>query len=174
MTRIYTKKGDKGLTGLANGDSIPKTDPRICLLGALDEANAALGVVFNLLFEACHSAEAASIRRIQGEIFELGATVSRTNKTMTPLEVDHLEKWIDLYDTNNVPLKNFILPGGNPISAQLHVARGIVRRVETLLLPELQIPAYIGIYLNRLSDLLFVLARHTNKKGERDVIWTPK
>lgn len=168
VARIYTKTGDKGETGLFGGRRVSKGHERIEAVGAVDEANAAIGLSFSMGIEG--GAE------IQNELFELGAHLAGAPAEISQSRIDRLEETIDDLQKDLEPLRNFILPGGDPAAAQLHVARCAVRRAERALtrLAELEDVDPKGlIYLNRLSDLLFVLARTVNKaRGVSDVIWT--
>ncbi len=183
LTKIYTRTGDDGTTGLGTGDRVPKTDPRINAIGQIDEANAAIGMAI-----ALDDGNIPDIlRAIQHELFDIGADLSSpTSKEKQPQagtritdeQTARLETLIDQYNADLAPLKNFILPGGTPFAAALHLARTMTRRAERALvaLAESE-PDRIGpvplAYLNRLSDLLFVLARYANNKGRSDILWNP-
>ncbi|WP_373649504.1 cob(I)yrinic acid a,c-diamide adenosyltransferase [Schlesneria sp. DSM 10557] len=182
LNRIYTKTGDTGETSLGDGRRVRKTDPRIIAYGTVDELNSSLGVALC----ASPSTEITSmLTLIQNDLFDVGADLcvpeSETPLAYTPLrvtadQVEQLESWIDRANTRLEPLTSFILPGGTPASAQLHVSRTICRRaeIEVLRLMEVEsINTQILIYLNRLSDLLFVLARSANDEGKGDVLWVP-
>ena len=176
--KIYTKDGDAGETGLYGGSRVPKDAVRIQALGAVDELNAALGVALTLLTDA----EIQSVvTRIQGELFELGADLAtpleqgNTVPRMQPSETARLEAEIDRFEAELAPLRHFILPGGSPGGAALHLARAVCRRAErplvTLAFSESLNPE-AGRYLNRLSDHLFVLARLVNQRaGVPETIW---
>jgi cob(I)alamin adenosyltransferase len=170
--KIYTKAGDGGQTGLYGGQLIPKDAVRIQTLGAVDELNAALGVALIQIDDA----EIESIlRRLQGELFEVGADLAapqergETVPRIHTAETACLEAEIDRFEAELVPLRRFILPGGSSGGAALHLARAICRRAErhlvTLAFTE-DINAEIGCYLNRLSDYLFVLARLANQRTD--------
>lgn len=170
--KIYTKKGDAGETGLYGNVRVPKDDQRIRSYGTLDELNAQLGFV---LCEKLLSAELkARFLRIQGELFQLGAELATPRGKSTGIklvglpEIEKLEHEIDSMESKLAPLKTFILPGGAPASALLHLARTICRRAEretvTLNRSEPQRPDVIQ-YLNRLSDYLFVCARFANHQA---------
>ncbi|MBI5146785.1 MAG: cob(I)yrinic acid a,c-diamide adenosyltransferase [Thaumarchaeota archaeon] len=177
--KIYTKTGDDGTTGLQGGKRVSKSDLRIIAYGAVDEANSSLGVVLS------HSVDAdikELLTRIQNELFVAGSDLSnpdleKLNSRITAQMVENLEKSIDRFEAELSPLTNFILPGGHQIAAHLHMARTIVRRAETnvvALAKDEQINAHCQKYLNRLSDLLFVLARVANKRnGTSDIVWKP-
>jgi len=180
LNRIYTKTGDKGETALGDGTRLPKHALRISAYGTLDEANAAIGIV------RLHTAGDLDemLARIQNDLFDVGAdltvpeTAKRTEGRLRVLEtqVERLEYEIDTLNAELAPLTSFVLPGGSPAAAYLHLARTIVRRAERLM-TELNAkepinPAAIK-YVNRLSDFLFVASRYANDKGAKDVLWTP-
>ena len=185
LNKIYTRTGDDGTTGLVTGERVAKTHPRVEAYGTVDEANSAIGVV------RLHAVEAPlsdMLARIQNELFDLGAdlaTPERTDKPLawTPLrvtaaQVTRLEQDIDLLNAALSPLASFVLPGGTPAAAHLHVARTVCRRAERAAMLLAQTPgetvnAAALKYLNRLSDLLFVAARWANGRGEGDVLWRP-
>lgn len=180
LTKIYTRGGDKGKTSLSDGRRVPKHDPRVAAYGCVDETNAALGVA-RLKADAETDAVLA---RIQNDLFDLGAdlaTPHHENPKYPPLriqakQVKRLEAEIDEANKELSALTSFVLPGGSPLSAQLHVARTLARRAErevTLLMEREDINPEALRYINRLSDLLFVLARLANDKGAADVLWTP-
>jgi cob(I)alamin adenosyltransferase len=182
LHRIYTKSGDAGETSLGDGRRIPKTSPRIAAYGGVDELNAVLGVA--LAAGVPHDV-ARRLQHVQNDLFDLGADlcVPETETPpqgqplrVTPGQVEILEQWIDEATERLEPLTSFVLPGGTPASAHLHQARTVCRRVEleVLRLKELEIVNHWAVvYLNRLSDLLFVLARGCNDEGKGDVLWTP-
>lgn len=163
LTKIYTKTGDGGETSLANGDPVNKDSPEIRLLGAIDEANSALG-----LFSEYSN---TIISTIQNDLFDIGAEIAGSDKfKMSQSRIDWLEKIIDGYLVTQEPLHSFVLPTGG-----LHFARTIVRRAERELWwaeNYMNINDLIPKYLNRLSDLLFVMARDYNKGKEK--LWVPK
>jgi len=177
LTKIYTRGGDAGMTSLATGERRPKHDPRIEANGAVDEASSALGVARLHLSEAA----AAAIGRIQNDMFDLGADLSTPDGLdgalrIVDAQVERLEREIDALNERLRPLDSFVLPGGSPGAAHLHVARAAARRAErkatALATVETVNPAAIK-YLNRLSDLLFQMARHANDDGAADVLWVP-
>jgi len=181
LNRIYTRTGDDGSTGLADGSRRRKDDARLAAIGSVDEANAAMGVV--RLCGADDLELDLLLRRVQNDLFDLGADLATPSDDIswTPVriraaQVDALEGALDRYNEPMPALTSFILPGGSPLSAHLHLARTIVRRAErdvvTLTLSEPVNPDVLK-YLNRLSDLLFVLARHANAEGAGDVLWVP-
>lgn len=185
LSRIYTKTGDKGTTALGDGRRVAKDHLRIEAVGAVDELNAALGLAIAAGFDA---EGAELLRRAQNDLFDLGAdlcvpgTRGRGGKgTRPPLRITEahvrpLEAAIDRYNESLKPLRSFVLPGGTPASSWLHLARTVCRRAErrvvTLGRKEPVNPQGL-IYLNRLSDLLFVMARHANDSGRGDILWVP-
>lgn len=181
LNRIYTRSGDGGETSLGDGTRVSKTHPRIQSYGGTDELNAALGVV---LTQPLPEPLGGWLTIIQNDLFDLGADlcVPETTEEGTPrlrataAQVTRLEQWIDQANEPLAPLKSFILPGGTPAAAYLHLARTICRRVEiqVLELAALEpLNPQVAIYLNRLSDLLFVLARVCNDQGRGDLLWVP-
>ena len=180
LTRIYTRGGDKGKTSLGSGERRAKYDLRITAYGTVDEANAVLGVA------RLHTEGAldAILERVQNDLFDLGAdlcTPEVENPEYPPLrvlpeQVERLEREIDGLNADLEPLKSFILRGGNPAAAHLHLACTVTRRAEREVVEladrEVINPEVVR-YLNRLSDLLFVMARHANGKGANDVLWVP-
>ena len=178
--KIYTKTGDDGSTGLQGNLRIDKSHPRIVSYGTIDEVNASLGIV---LTNSLDSDIINLLTKIQNDLFLLGSDLSNPNlndiKNRVSLEmITNLEQNIDKFELELTPLTNFILPGGNIAAAQLHYTRTIVRRAETLvvLLSEKdEINSNCIKYLNRLSDLFFVLCRLINKrKNKEDVLWKPE
>jgi cob(I)alamin adenosyltransferase len=181
LDRIYTRGGDKGETSLGDGTRVKKHHPRVRAMGGLDEANAVLGV-------ALQHVDNAVIRkllaRVQNDLFDLGADLCRPEKTdakkqplrVTAAQVAALESDIDRFNEPLKPLTSFVLPGGSPASAHLHLARTVLRRAErdmTELMAAEPLNPELLKYVNRLSDLLFVLARYLNAGGENDVLWQP-
>jgi len=181
LNRIYTRTGDGGKTRLATGEPVPKTHPRVEAYGAVDELNAQLGVARTHLGEA--RALDAMFERVQNDLFDLGAdlaTPERPREDLRILEsqVARLEAEIDALNGELEPLTSFVLPGGSPAAAALHVARTVCRRAEraSVGLADTEgesVGAAALKYLNRLSDLLFVAARYANGKGKDDVLWRP-
>jgi len=175
--KLYTKGGDDGTTGLFGGPRVLKNNLRVTAYGEVDELNASLGVALTLVSDAKLSAQ---LRQIQSDLFivggELATAAGKTALvTVTMSHAERLEPWIDAASDAVPPLQNFILPGGTPLSASLHLARTICRRAEravvTLTQQETINPAIV-IYLNRLSDLLFALARLANHQaGVADIEW---
>ena len=185
LDRIYTKSGDAGETSLGGGSRVPKTDARIVAYGGVDELNSVIGVA---LVSGVTDVTADWLKSVQNDLFDLGAdlcvpTADKKNKEsgqpksrVTAQQVAKLEHWIDTANEPLHPLKSFVLPGGSLPAAHLHHARAVCRRVEigVLQLAEREdIPPAVAIYLNRLSDLLFVLARRWNNNGNDDVLWVP-
>ena len=183
LNRIYTRTGDAGSTRLASGAPVSKTDPRVEAYGQVDETNAAIGVA--RLATAGDATLDAILARIQNDLFDLGAdlaTPAAQNEAERPRlrilerQVERLEAEIDALNAPLAPLESFVLPGGSPAAAALHVARTVCRRAEracvALAERESVSPAALK-YVNRLSDLLFVAARHANDQGRGDVLWTP-
>jgi len=182
LNRIYTRAGDDGTTGLGDGTRIPKTHPRIGAYGAVDELNSIIGVA---LTTPVPDWIAEHLQQIQNDLFDLGADLcvpeAVASEERPPLrasagQTERLEHWIDAANERLSPLASFILPGGSAAAAHLHVARAVCRRVEieVLNLAEFEsINPQVQMYLNRLSDLLFVLARVCNDDGTRDVLWEP-
>lgn len=169
--KIYTKTGDKGTTSLVYGDRVKKNDPLVEAYGTCDEANTMIGLAvghFNGEFFEEKEALCAAFYKIQTVLFHVGAELAtpKGKQVKWKLEEDHiaqLEAWIDEYDEKLPPLTNFILPGGHPAGASLHVARTIVRRAErnAINIGE-DVSPFVLAYLNRLSDFLFVAARYVN------------
>ena len=175
--KIYTKTGDDGTTGLQGNSRVSKSHPRITAYGTIDEANAVLGIV--LSYELDEDI-VVLLNLIQNELFVVGADLSNPNledkKNRVSLHmIDKLEENIDKYEKELSPLTNFILPGGNIVASQLHHVRTIIRRAEThivLLSDQEKINNNCIKYVNRLSDLFFVLGRVSNKRsGQKDIIW---
>lgn len=180
LSKIYTRGGDKGQTSLSDGSRRPKTDPLIEAYGAVDETNAAVGMV------RLHTAGDADamLGRIQNDLFDLGADLSTPHAESykwEPLriaqsQVDRLETEIDAMNTRLEPLKSFILPGGTAAATHLHLARTLCRRAERLMWhagEDADISEAALKYVNRLSDHLFVLGRVLNNDGKDDILWTP-
>jgi cob(I)alamin adenosyltransferase len=174
--KIYTKTGDKGQTSLFTGQRVAKNDPFIEALGTVDECNSAIGVAISLLpSDELFAQVKAQLILIQHTLFDLGAALAtpRTRAAIAKIEktrfdhdgVDQLEKWMDLWDEQLPKLHSFILPGGHPSGAMLHLARSICRRAERTVLPlhkHADVSDPVLIYLNRLSDYLFIISRYVN------------
>jgi cob(I)alamin adenosyltransferase len=185
LNRIYTRQGDDGSTGLANGERRPKFDLRVEAYGTVDEANACIGLA-RLHTRQDVDAD-AMLARIQNDLFDLGADLA-TPETDRPLrheplrivasQVERLEREIDRLNEHLSPLRSFVLPGGTPAAAALHLARTVCRRAERLVVelagkPEEKVSPVAIQYLNRLSDFLFVASRWMNDHGAQDVLWVP-
>ena len=173
LTKIYTRTGDRGTTGLADGSRVPKDSTVIEAIGAVDELNAALGV---LLAETLPDGIRSCLTDVQHDLFDLGGELSRPGHAiLTEGYVTRLERTLDGFNKNLPPLKDFILPGGSRAAALAHLARTMCRRAErrvVTLAKRKSAPASAVHYLNRLSDLLFVLARVLNRAaGRGDVLW---
>jgi cob(I)alamin adenosyltransferase len=180
ITRVYTRTGDDGTTGLGGGQRVPKDSARIEAYGTVDELSSEIGVAVALGLD---SLLAATLTRVQNDLFNLGSDlcILEEDKARMPVpgieerHVDALERLMDELSAEMTPLENFILPGGSAGAAQLHVARTVCRRAErlTIALSRLEpVGPFVVIYLNRLSDALFVMARFENlRKGIPDVLW---
>ena len=180
LTRIYTRGGDSGETSLGDGARVPKQALRVAAYGTVDEANAAIGIA-RLHIDA---AAGEMLDRIQNDLFDLGAdlcTPAHGKRAAGALRIveaqtERLESELDAMNATLMPLDSFILPGGSPAAAHLHLARTVVRRAERLV-SELagaeEVNPEALKYLNRLSDHLFVLGRQVNDRGARDVLWRP-
>jgi len=182
LNRISTRSGDDGTTGLGDGTRVPKTHPRIAAYGGVDELNSVVGLA---LAEGLAEPAAGWLAQVQNDLFDLGADLCRPQAgpcdgqpalRVCAAQVERLERWIDEANEGLAPLTSFVLPSGTPASARLHHARTVCRRVEigVLHLAEFEeINQQVHVYLNRLSDLLFVLARLCNGAGANDVLWVP-
>ncbi len=187
LNRIYTRTGDDGTTALGTGERRKKHDLRIAAYGTIDELNACLGIA------RLHSKDVAQVdamlARIQNDLFDLGADLCTPEQSkgkgpggarlaVTDAQVTRLEQEIDALNADLAPLRSFVLPGGTPAAAYLHLARTVCRRGERLMV-ELadkrgeQVSAAALKYVNRLSDFLFVAGRFVNRKGADDVLWVP-
>jgi len=177
LSRIYTGSGDAGKTSLGNGHKVAKTSQRITTLGEVDELNALLGVVITLL--APEDELTALLQLCQHQLFDLGgelAVASAEYQQITEQHCEELEQLIDKLNQQLPPLKEFILPGGNPAAAHCHHARTVCRRAERQLwaLADVEAVHAAGtIYLNRLSDLLFVIARILARRDGNEILWQP-
>lgn len=182
LHRIYTRTGDCGETCLGDQSRVPKTHPRIIAYGGVDELNSVLGMV---LTTTIPDAVRGWLEQVQNDLFDVGADLC-VPESQPPLQhpplritagqVTTLEQWIDAVNEHLQPLESFILPGGTPAAAHLHHARTVCRRVEigVIQLSSIEpVNRHVVAYLNRLSDLLFVLARACNDNGENDVLWIP-
>lgn len=187
MSRIYTRTGDRGETGLFGGGRVPKSHPRVAAYGAVDELNAGLGWVMARLGDDAGDMS-GRLTRIQGDLFAIGAHLAsppeaRSREYLPPLPAgrpEEFERWIDAAETELAPLTTFILPGGTEAGAALHLARTVCRRAERAVVALAADPAQgvdpgILVYLNRLSDLLFDWARLANHRaGVAETPWRPE
>src|ERR1700728_1771334 len=185
LNRIYTRTGDDGTTALGSGERRKKYDLRIAAYGTLDETNAAIGVA--RLHTAGEPALDAALSRIQNDLFDAGADLATPSKgkgpggarlTVTAAQVAWLEREIDRLNEELEPLRSFVLPGGLPAAAYLHLARTICRRAERLIAELMDtvdetVTTEVLHYVNRLSDYLFVAARYANDKGAIEILWRP-
>jgi cob(I)alamin adenosyltransferase len=184
LNRIYTRTGDDGTTALGNGERRPKYDLRVAAYGTVDETNAAIGLA------RLHTGEQpeldAMLARIQNDLFDLGADLCSPDKGKGPggarlaivdAQTKRLESEIDALNAALAPLRSFVLPGGEPAAAWLHLARTICRRAERLINEladrEGGVSPAVCAYVNRLSDFLFVASRSCNRNGAGDVLWVP-
>jgi cob(I)alamin adenosyltransferase len=177
LTRIYTRGGDAGETSLGDGRRVAKTDPRVAAMGTVDEANGVIGLA------RLHTTGAvdAMLARIQNDLFDLGADLCMPDEgegalRIVAVQVERLEQEIDALNEKLAPLDSFVLPGGTALAAWLHLGRTVARRAERdviALAAREPVNDEVIKYLNRLSDHLFVLARHANEDGAVDVKWVP-
>lgn len=185
LNKIYTRTGDDGTTGLVDGSRLAKHAPRMEAIGAVDEANSALGLAVVALAGTEH---VAALTRIQNDLFDLGADLatpagegedfapSQMVLRVVAAQVEWLERAIDAANERLQPLTSFVLPGGSEVAARLHVARAAARRAEramTAMAADVPTNPQALAYINRLSDYLFVLARVANSDGADDVKWIP-
>jgi cob(I)alamin adenosyltransferase len=182
LNKIYTRTGDEGQTGLVDGSRVSKAHPRMAAIGDVDEANCAIGVAAAALEDG---PAREMLARIQNEMFDLGADLATPGGDFAPGEmtlritaaqVERLEREIDEMNEALSPLTSFILPGGLPAAAQLHLARAVVRRAERTAVAasaEVRLNPQALTYINRLSDHLFVLARLLNMAAGGDILWRP-
>jgi cob(I)alamin adenosyltransferase len=185
LNRIYTRTGDDGTTALGSGERRPKYDLRVAAYGTVDEVNSAIGMA--RLHTGSDERVDAMLARIQNDLFDLGADLCSPEKGKGPggerlaiveSQVTRLEQEIDALNGELNPLRSFVLPGGSPAAAALHVARTVCRRAERMIVelsqrPDETVSAVVVKYVNRLSDFLFVASRYVNDKGARDVLWVP-
>ena len=185
LNRIYTRTGDDGTTALGSGERRPKYDLRVAAYGTVDETNAAIGLA--RLHTAAAPEVDAMLGRIQNDLFDLGADLASPEHGKGPggarlavvdAQVDRLEHEIDVLNAELAPLRSFVLPGGTPAAAHLHLARTVCRRAERLMVelaarPDESVSTAAVKYVNRLSDFLFVASRYLNDKGAGDVLWVP-
>jgi cob(I)alamin adenosyltransferase len=186
LSKIYTRTGDKGTTALGSGERVPKHALRIAAYGTVDETNASVGMV-RVHLGAGHPGLDAKLLRIQNDLFDLGADLCVPDRgekpaheplRVTEAQVKRLEDEIDEMNAELKPLRSFVLPGGSPAAAALHMARTIARRAERLMVELAGQPGEpVGDaalkYINRLSDFLFVASRYVNDRGKSDVLWVP-
>ena len=173
LSKITTRTGDAGETGLGDGSRLPKDHPRIAALGDIDELNSVLGLLGS---EAVSPEMGQALRRIQSDLFDLGGEISIPgHRLLQTQQIERLEKWAEQFNADLPPLKEFILPGGSRAAALAHVARSVCRRAERSLVTlsrEDAVEDASRIYLNRLSDLLFIWARVFNRQaGLADLSW---
>ena len=189
LNKIYTKTGDDGTTGLTDGSRVKKYDLRPQAYGTVDELNAILGIIVSLYNnkptkEKADDEMLNTLKRIQNDLFDLGADLSKPFSTKNEIydlriieaQVKFLEKLIDRYNKKLEPLNSFVLPVGAVISSWFHLARTVTRRAERnvcRLSDKEQINKFSLMYLNRLSDLLFVISRIINDNGKKDILWKP-
>ncbi|MCP4318674.1 MAG: cob(I)yrinic acid a,c-diamide adenosyltransferase [Hyphomicrobiales bacterium] len=184
LNKIYTRTGDAGTTGLGTGERLAKHDLRIDAFGTVDEANACIGLA------RLHTADSAELdailARVQNDFFDLGADLATPDNgkklqyeplRVSDQQVERVEAEIDRLNADLDPLNSFVLPGGSSAAAALHLARTVARRAERLMVALNDTGAHVnpaGLrYINRISDLLFVAARHANDNGKTDVLWVP-
>lgn len=186
LNRIYTKTGDAGTTALGTGERRPKYDLRVEAYGTVDETNATIGIA-RLHTERAHPLVDAMLARIQNDLFDLGADLCTPETGEPPKweplrvldsQVARIEQEIDTLNADLQPLRSFVLPGGSPAAATLHLARTVCRRAERLMVelaaqPSESVGGPALRYVNRLSDFLFVASRHVNDRGQADVLWVP-
>lgn len=186
LNRIYTKTGDAGTTALGTGERVPKTSVRIAAYGTVDETNATIGMARVHLAGSEPDVD-EMLLRVQNDLFDLGADLCVPDRgeklpyeplRISDQQVKRLEDEIDFMNAELKPLRSFILPGGKPAAAALHVARTVSRRAERLMVELAAIPGEPVStaalkYVNRLSDYLFVVGRYVNDRGEADVLWVP-
>ena len=187
LSKIYTKTGDDGTTGLASGERVSKDSARVSAYGDVDEANSAIGLSVIEADRASNTQIAELLRSIQHDMFDLGADLATPIAPgenpakvlrIVPSQTLRLENAIDIHNARLAALSSFVLPGGTPLSANLHLARTITRRAERTAISlwraeTAKVNPEAIKYLNRLSDLLFVLSRNANEDGNLDVLWKP-
>lgn len=185
LNKIYTKTGDDGSTGLGNGERRKKYDLRVSAYGTVDETNSCIGLA--RLHTGDMSDMDEALMRIQNDMFDLGADLATPDDgkpleyeplRITQAQVERIESEIDALNAKLEPLRSFVLPGGTPLSANLHLARTIARRAERLIVELSQdesenVSKSAALYMNRISDYLFVAARAANDFGKADVLWVP-
>ena len=184
LNKIYTRTGDKGDTALGNGARVAKHSARVSAYGTVDETNACIGLA-RLHTESGSDMDNA-LMRIQNDLFDIGADLATPDDgepleyeplRVTSAQVERIESEIDELNAKLEPLRSFVLPGGNPLAANLHLARTVARRAERLIVEltetEENVSDVCGLYMNRISDYLFVAARAANNQGKDDVLWVP-
>jgi cob(I)alamin adenosyltransferase len=178
LTRIYTRGGDRGETSLGDGSRVPKLDCRISAFGTVDELNSLLGLV---LAGGVSDELRETLERVQNELFDVGADISVPfgvgdgRLRVSQAQIDRLEADCDRFNADLPELKSFVLPGGTEAAARIHVARAVCRRAERGVLDaaeQVELNPLVAVYLNRLSDLLFILARTANAGGD-EPLWKP-
>lgn len=186
LNKIYTRSGDAGTTALGSGERVSKHALRIAAYGTVDETNASVGVA-SVHLAGDDSGLDAMLLRIQNDLFDLGADLCVPDRgkkldheplRINDAQVERLEQEIDQMNAELEPLRSFVLPGGTPAAAALHVARTISRRAERLMvelaaMPDEIVSAPALKYINRLSDFFFVASRYANDRGKSDVLWVP-
>jgi cob(I)alamin adenosyltransferase len=186
LNKIYTRTGDAGTTALGSGERVPKHALRIATYGTVDETNASVGVA-RVHLGGGHLGLDGKLVRIQNDLFDLGADLCMPDRggkaayeplRVSEAQVKRLEEEIDEMNAELQPLRSFVLPGGAPAAAALHVARTICRRAERLMVelaaqPDEPVSEPALKYVNRLSDYLFVASRYVNDRGKSDVLWVP-
>jgi cob(I)alamin adenosyltransferase len=179
LTRIYTRGGDKGETSLGDGSRVPKLDPRVAAYGAVDELNSQVGLA--LAVPDLPAGVRETLQQLQNDLFDVGADLSTPfaegdeRLRVRQVQIDELERLCDLYNSPLPELRSFVLPGGTEAAARLHVARAVCRRAELTAIAaggEVRLDPLVCVYLNRLSDLLFILARTANA-GHEEPLWRP-
>lgn len=185
LNKIYTKTGDDGSTGLGNGERRKKYDLRVASYGTVDETNSCIGLAKLHASDIPEMDEA--LMHIQNDLFDLGADLATPDDgkpleyeplRITQAQVERIESEIDALNAKLEPLRSFVLPGGTPLSANLHLARTVARRAERLIVELAQdesenVSKAAALYMNRISDYLFVAARAANDFGKADVLWVP-
>jgi cob(I)alamin adenosyltransferase len=184
LNKIYTRTGDDGTTGLVRGPRRSKADLRVECFGTVDEANSFIGMA--RLHTGSMPKLDRLLARVQNDLFDLGSDLATPGADpagaapslrITPVQADWLEQQIDQYNEGLKPLTSFVLPGGTPLAVALHLSRTVTRRAERLVVEliaaEPDVNNAVLVYLNRLSDLMFVMARVANANGDSDVLWTP-
>ncbi len=182
LDKIYTRGGDKGMTSLGNGSRLAKQSLRVCAIGDVDEANSSIGLA-RVAAEDIGADMTGALSRTQNDLFDFGADIATPGDDpadgalrIQMSQLDRLEREIDAANEALEPLTSFVLPGGTDLAARLHLARTVTRRAERSIMAMADtepVNAQALAYINRLSDLLFVLARHANGRGRNDVLWQP-